>query len=203
MTLKELIHHLQAIHKEIEIKEKDFDSLSNLERRREKSGSSFVHYCAPQTTLSGKVKWCYYYCHRSGNYKCKGVGIRQLKFQKSCEVGNSCTAHIKVSEHLDTKLHMEYCFYHHNHEIKITHLKIPTEVKTKMAAKLHKGVGEKTILNEIRDDVHDQLVREHLLTIQDIQGIKRLYNSDGIQHHKNDQETSSQVYNCGNCTLRM
>ena len=55
----------------------------------------------------------------------KGSHIQQLKLEGMCKLGNPCTAHIKSFEDQTTKqIHVEYCFYHHNHKTTIPHIRI-------------------------------------------------------------------------------
>ena len=110
--------------------------------------------------------------------------------QGSCKVGDACTAHIKVSHNLMTSaVHVEYCFTHHSHETNLAHLKMPDDLKTTIAAKLQEGVSEKKILDDTRDDGPSQIGREHLVTLQDIQNIRRQYNIEGVQRHQNDHQS--------------
>ena len=78
------------------------------------------------------------------------------------------------------------------------------QLKAKIAVKLREGVSGKKILDEIRDNVHNVIGREHQVTIQDIQNICCQYNIEGIQHHQLEmisrvdtwvQEMSSQTSN--------
>ena len=160
--------------------------------------------CAPQTNARSNMKRYYYYCHRSGIYNKKGSGIRDIKAQGTCKLGFSCTAYIKAVENLITKsVNAEYCFFHYNHEEELAHLRMPDNLRKSIASKLQEGVSEKKILDGIRNNVHGDISREHLVTVQDIQNIRRQYNIDGIQRHSSDhqsvkiwiEEMSSQIYN--------
>ena len=92
---------------------------------------------------------------------------------------------------MTSAVHVEYCFTHHSHETNLAHLKMPDDHKTMIAAKLQEGVSEKKILDDIRDDIPSQIGREHLVTLQDIQNIRRKYNIEGIQRHQNDHQSVS------------
>ena len=160
--------------------------------------------CAPQTNVASNLKRYYYYCHRSGIYNRKGSGIRDLKAHGTCKLGFSCTAYIKAVENLITKsINAEYCFFHYNHKEELAHLRISEDLRKNIASKLQEGVSEKKILDGIRNNVHGDISREHLVTLQDIQNICRQYNIDGIQRHSSDhqsvkiwiEEMSSQIYN--------
>ena len=208
-TLKDLITHLQGCHnKSIENTEKTFDNFSAFstwkEGEEKRTNSSYLLQCAPQTNVTSDVKRYYYYCHRSGIYNKKGSGIRDIKAQGTCKLGFSCTAYIKAVENLTTKLvNTEYCFYHYNHKEELAHLRISEDLRKNIASKLQEGVSEKKILDGIRNNVHGDISREHLVTLQDIQNICQQYNIEGIQRHSNDlqsvkiwvEEMSSQIYN--------
>ena len=85
----------------------------------------------------------------------------------------------------------------------MAHLRISEDLRKNIASKLQEGVSEKKILDGIRNNIHDDISREHLVTLQDIQNICRQYNIDGIQHHSSDhqsvkiwiEEMLSQIYN--------
>ena len=130
------------------IEEKSFDDLHSFlswkDDEEKKGNSSYVQQCGVQTSVSSSVKRYYYYCHRSGRYSGKGSGIRELKVQGSCKVGFTCTAYLKATEDLTTKLvHVEYCFFHYNHTTQLAHLKMPEDLRKDIALKLQEGVSEK------------------------------------------------------------
>ena len=103
----------------------------------------------------------------------KGSGNRQLKLQGSSKLGD---AYIKAFENIASKaVHVEYCLHHHNHKTELGHLTMNEHLRAKIASKLHEGVSEKRILDEIRDNVTDTIGREHLTSIQDIHNIRRQY----------------------------
>ena len=81
--------------------------------------------------------------------------------------------------------------YSSSHETNLAHLKMPDDFKTMIAAKLQEGVSEKKRLDDIRDDVPSQIGLEHLVTLQDIQNIRRQYNIEDIQRHQNDHQSAS------------
>ena len=85
----------------------------------------------------------------------------------------------------------------------MAHLRISEDLRKNIASKLQEGVSEKKILDGICNNVHGDISREHLVTLQDKQNICRQYNIEGIQRHSNDlqsvkiwvEEMSSQIYN--------
>ena len=106
-----LIEHMNSNHNtNITILEKYFSTSSEFltwkSEEEEVNNSSFVWQCAPQLSSTRNEKKYYYYCNRSGHYKAKGTGARQLIVQGSCQVETACTAHLKVTKYLKTKLSM-------------------------------------------------------------------------------------------------
>ena len=131
------------------------------------SRSNYVLECAMQN-FNEHQHW-YYYCNRSGTYTPRGQGKRQLKSQGTCKTGEKCISHMKVSKHLlAEKILVEYCSTHHNHEVKLGHLRMSQESRLKIAAQLQQGVTFDKILDHVRDDAMAELNREHLVTKQDI-----------------------------------
>ena len=151
----------------------------------EHTSSSFVQNCGQQRLPNARV-W-YYYCNRAGTYKSKGSGKRQLKSQGSSKLGEQCSAHIKVSEDIASGIiTAKYCKTHHNHQIKLAHIRIPQHIRMDLAAKLQQGITMERILDDIRDSVTFEMKREHLVTRQDLHNVKHQYNIEGICRHKND-----------------
>jgi len=176
-------HNAQA-----EIKTKEFPDIHSFltwKRTKEaETNSEYVQQCSSQSSATSK-RW-YYYCNRAGIYKERGAGIRQLKMQGSSKIGQQCTAHMKVCQTHSGQVNIEYCDYH-SHSIQIGHLSLPEHVRLTVASKLKEGVAIDSILDHIRDQASDSLGREHLISRQDVHNIKRQYNIDGVERHKNDQ----------------
>ena len=53
-----------------------------------------------------------------------------------------------------------YCSTH-NHSKTLAHVQIPPRVRIDIAAKLQQGVGMERVLDDIRDNVANELGREH------------------------------------------
>lgn len=56
-----------------------------------------------------------------------------------------------------------------------------------VARKLKEGVTIDKVLDDIRDQVGTSIKRQHLINRQDVNNIKRQFNIDGIERHKEDQ----------------
>ena len=154
---------------------------------------------------SSSVHYHYFYCNRSGSFKSKGSGARNIKVQNSSKIGATCIAHMKVEE--DTKnglCKVQYCSTHCGHKKELAYMRIPESLKIKIASQLRQGVSVNSIMDSIRDvSLSEGIKREHLLVKQDVQNIKRMLNLGNIQKHSNDQtsvdlwvqEAKNQEYN--------
>ena len=149
------------------------------------SNSLYVQHCSKQTSKS--VHRWYYYCNRGGNYKPKGEGKRSLKMQGSNKIGFNCTAHIKVVQDTTSGVvNVNFC-PSHNHSITLGHVPMSEDTRMLVAHKLKDGVTIEKILDDIRDEVGSSFKRHHLVNRQDINNIKRQFNIEGIERHKEDQ----------------
>ena len=72
------------------------------------------------------------------------------------------------------------------HSVQLAHLPVPSDIKHKIAAKLHDGVSIEKILDDIRDSMPiGQNSHEQLLSRQDILNIQHQLNVESIQKHTN------------------
>lgn len=72
-----------------------------------------------------------YKCNRSGFFKSKSTGKRQLKAQGSGKINKECSASLKV-QFFDKYVEVNY-FKEHNHETTLGHLPLPESVKGAIA----------------------------------------------------------------------
>ena len=169
----------------VSTEETQFESMDDFLKWKEdterESMAEFVLNCVSNETL--EIRVCYYYCKRMGTYRYKGSGKRQLKSQGSVKMDTQCSAHMRMSENLQTKrIHVKYCLFHYNHQPRLAFFSIPPAVRQIIASKLKEGVA----MDDIRDNIDGNLNREHLVNRQDIRNIKNQYNIEGIQKHSND-----------------
>ena len=149
------MHHLRSHHNaSIDVstlKFQNFESFIEWKEQEEMtSHSSYTQACAPQTY--GDNQHWYYYCNRSGKYQPKGHGQRQIKSQGTCKTGEQCIAHIKATvDALSGQVVVKYCATHHNHDIRLAHLRMSNETRMNVTAKLQQGVSIERILDDIRD----------------------------------------------------
>ena len=192
-TLAALIEHDNVHHNvKTSLKELTFTSFhSFLEWKKQmevETSSQYVQRCSKQkSNVSTRY---YYYCNRSGTYVSKGTGKRANKSQGTNKIGSTCPAHIKAfkSNECDV-IRVEY-YDGHNHSTSLGHIQIPDDTRLVVAQKLNDGVTVPRILDFIREDVDKQsphYTRQHIITKQDVYNIKRQFNIEGIQRHKDDQ----------------
>ena len=121
--LLHLIDHLNSEHNYfIDVKKLQFSNytsfLSWKDEEEKKTYSNYVQHSAPQV-FSNKQHW-YFYCNRSGEHHSQASGVRQLKSQGSCKIGERCAAHIRTTKDLLTDtVEVQYCNVHHNHEMSL------------------------------------------------------------------------------------
>ncbi|XP_035205256.1 uncharacterized protein LOC118180242 isoform X1 [Stegodyphus dumicola] len=130
-------------------------------------------------------------CNRSGTYKAKGKGERQLKAQGTSKTGFSCTATVILKD-FGNRFEAVYFKEHYKHEKSLCHLPIPKQEKQSIAGKLLQGVEEKRILQDARFSSRDDIETKQLITRKDLHNIKRDFglsiNSKGLI--LTDDETS-------------
>ncbi|XP_035223621.1 uncharacterized protein LOC118196305 isoform X1 [Stegodyphus dumicola] len=71
-------------------------------------------------------------CNRSGTYKAKGKGERQLKAQGTSKTGFSCTATVILKD-FGNRFEAVYFKEHYKHEKSLCHLPIPKQEKQSIA----------------------------------------------------------------------
>ncbi|GFS42637.1 MULE domain-containing protein [Trichonephila inaurata madagascariensis] len=111
-----------------------------------------------------------YHCCRSGTFKPKGKGLKNLKSQGSAKIGISCPAVIKVRQSTENVV-VQYFPKHQNHETQLEHLRLSESDSTAIAEKkLLLTVAERCILKK-----------------KDIHNIKRDFNINGyVKRHEVD-----------------
>ena len=94
---------------------------------------------------------------------------------------------MKVVKYFDSgRVVVQCCLGHTGHEKYLGHLKIPDDIRKRIAGKLAKGVNLDKILDEIRDNSEDGINREHVIERQDIWNIKHQHNIELMEKHKSD-----------------
>ncbi|GFR21199.1 MULE domain-containing protein [Trichonephila clavata] len=135
-----------------------------------------------------------YHCCRSGTYKPKGKGVKSLKSQGSAKIGISCPAIIKVRQSTENVV-VQYFPNHKNHENQLEHLRLSESDRAAVAGRLKEGVGEKKILQDIREEITVDSGRKMLIEKKDIHNIKRDFNINGyIKRHEVDVGQSGNDY---------
>ena len=80
---------------------------------------------------------------------------------------------------------VEYC-NNHNHTVSLGHLKLPQDIRGKIASQLQQGIPADKIMDIIRDSMYKGINRGHIITKQDIRNVQNQYNIQGISRHPND-----------------
>ena len=183
-----LIRHLEKEHAlPIAISHHTFSNRTEFQswKSAEEEWSQANYVQTTSTKSTGESTHTYFYCNRSGVHKTKSEGKRLAKSQGSCKVGEYCISHMKMQE-TSNGVVVEYCETHHNHDVQLSHLRVPDTVRASVSGKLAAGVPITRVLDEIRETI-TTVGREHLMTRQDVLNIQRAYNIEGIQKHKNGQ----------------
>ncbi|XP_048586956.1 uncharacterized protein LOC116617196 [Nematostella vectensis] len=132
----------------------------------------------------------YFKCNRGGKHRSVVKGPRRTKTQGSCKMESNCTASLTATVDLKGKVTVEAVLTHYGHGHDIQHLRLPTEKKDEIAAKLKQGVTKEKILQDVRDSVSTKNIgRHHILERKDIQNIERAYGLKDVQRHPNDQQS--------------
>ncbi len=151
------------------------------------SNSLYVQQCSMQASQSSR-RW-YYYCNRGGKYKPKGEGKRSVKVQGTNKIGICCTAHMKVVQDIvSDEVSVKFCSSH-NHAITLGHIPISEDSRMLIVRQLQEGVAIEKIFDNIRDNVEGSIKRLHIINRQDVNNIKRQFNIEGIEKHKDDQQS--------------
>ena len=61
--------------------------------------------------------------------------------------------------------------------------------RNEIAAKLQQGVSKEKTLDDIRNNVETEFLRDHIIDKQDVINIQRAYGLEEVQRHSNDQRS--------------
>lgn len=123
------------------------------------------------TKKQGKVS--HYICHRSGCFKSKGRGVRNLKSNGSNKINGFCPAYIKAAENLKG-VTVTYVEQHVGHDFDLHHLLIRPSERNAIAEKISSNVPFDEILKEINESrTEDNLERIHLIKKTDLWNIEK------------------------------
>lgn len=143
--------------------------------------------------LKGKTV-IYYACHRSGNYRPEGKGLRRLKTQGSCKINAYCPASIKKTEHSAEKIDVSYIETHIGHELELRHLQLTREENNYLAMKIAAKIPFDIILDDIRQTISsEELKRIHLITKKDLFNIQQSFNLPSVLPETKDLESTNEM----------
>ncbi|GFW88347.1 MULE domain-containing protein [Trichonephila clavipes] len=154
-------------------------------KEENKTMSKYVRQRGCKTLQNGEIVMNYHCC-RSGTYKPRVKGLKNLKSQGSAKIGTSCPAVIKVIQSTENVV-VHYFPKHQNHETQLEHLRLSESNRTAIAGKLKEGVSEIFFLQDIREEIIVDSGRKMLIEKKDIHNIKRDFNINGyVKRHEID-----------------
>lgn len=120
MGKQQLFQHYDSEHGiKIEKEDLQFDSLERFQSwKAYLEQNEKCQYVGEHRT----AKYHSYRCHRSGYYKSKGKGIRQIKKQGSKKMNYLCPSNIKVRLESDGKCTVSYTKTHIGHQMELCHI---------------------------------------------------------------------------------
>ncbi|GFS62900.1 MULE domain-containing protein [Trichonephila clavipes] len=132
------------------------------EEEEKKAMSKYVRQRGCETLQNGEIVMNFHCC-RSGTYKSKGKGLRNLKSQGSAKIGISCPAVIKVRQSTENVV-VHYFRKHQNHETQLEHLS--ESDRTAIADSLIRGNIckhiHKVVQMFLNDDTRNEEIQENL-----------------------------------------
>ncbi|GFX40245.1 MULE domain-containing protein [Trichonephila clavipes] len=144
--------------------------------------SKYVRQRGCKTLQNGEIVMNYQCC-RSGTYKPKGKGLKNLKSQGSAKIGISCPAVIKVRQSTENVV-VHYFPKHQNHETQLEHLRLSESDRSAIAGKFKKD-ELRSIADELKLVVPDNA---KVLDLRELIQESEIY--------KNDKETYQAIVDC-------
>ncbi|XP_065217570.1 uncharacterized protein LOC135843563 [Planococcus citri] len=171
---------------------RSFEEFQEWKKNEEKATRSNFSKNRSDRTLSDKSIRQHFHCFRSGFFKSRSKGQRNLKMKGSCKIGAFCPAEIVVTSSSDgERVSVNYYSTHYGHADEIAHLRLTDEERTEIAGKLSKGVHIDAILDNIRDNLNISTNdRLYLLTRKDVQNIALNFNIN-LGHRLHTDDTTS------------
>ena len=94
---------------------------------------------------------------------------------------------MKTTKHVDGTVTADACFTHYGHSKNIGYTWISQKKPNETATKLQQGVSKEKILDDIRNNVGAEFLRDHIIDKQDVVNSQRAYRLEEVQRHANDQ----------------
>ncbi|KAK3918851.1 Transcription factor hamlet [Frankliniella fusca] len=182
-----VMNHLKDAHDTAMVREElHFDSYNDFEHwKEEMCNETLTQY----TQLRGKKvldngdERIYLNCHRSGETRPQGNGIRLRDPSKIVKTGKVCPARIVITTSADG-VDVTYFKTHVGHVCCLKYLRCSHRDRAHIAGLLKDKVPMKVILEEIASQVPSQ--RRHAIDSQDIHNIIRDFNLDTSRCNKED-----------------
>ena len=88
---------------------------------------------------------------------------------------------MKITKHVDRTVTADACFTHYGHSKNIGYTWISQKKKqNEIAAKLPQGVSKEKILDDKRNDVGTEFLRDHIIDKQDVINTQRAYGLEEV-----------------------
>ena len=133
-------------------------------------------------TRNSKDGYKMFKCQHDKAYYSKCENKRMLREPKSNRIkGNTnCPSFISFTM-TDGLIRVKYCLFH-SHSLPEKFLKLDPTVRNEIEVKLRIGIGESTVLEQVKSHFQD-----HLITLQDVKNIKNSRDINSISLNKNDK----------------
>ena len=103
----------------------------------------------------------------------------------SCKINNNCTCTMKITKHVDKTVTADACFTHYGHSKNIGYTWISQKKKTEwnccqITTRCLQRKNTK-ILDDIRNNVGTEFLRDHIINKKDVINIQRAYGLEEVQ----------------------
>ena len=136
--------------------------------------SSLVRATGTKTLLDSKA--VYFYCNRTGSYRCESSGQRNSKSQETSKLNAHCTAGLTLLKQRDA-FRVTVHKTHYGHSLSLGKLRLSKRVRMTIAGQLAQGVTFEKIL---------EFQRVHLITKKDLTNIERSFSLRSRERHAID-----------------
>ena len=147
------------------------------------NGCSMVKATGTKTKLDTKA--IYFYCNRTGKYKCQSSGKRNSKSHGSPKMDAHCTAGIQLIQQ-EKGLHVMLHKTHYGHSISLGKIRLSRRDRLAIAGQLAQGISFERILDDVRDTVGATFQRLHLLCKKDQNNIEHSFSLRTTERHAID-----------------
>lgn len=136
--------------------------------------------------VANKNNTSYYTCHRSGQAHTKGKTVQRVR-ASSMKIGRTCPASLSVTKMSLGRISVTFHQTHTGHNHSAGSLRLTAADKGMVADFIQQGLSDRAILKKVRDSVCEGFIKRiHLLDMQDISNVRRVYKLDDSCSHVDD-----------------